>query len=529
PDTATVRPTFLHLLPEALAVASWVGGPRALLTANALLAGFSLLAVFAFGARLVRPVWSLVAMTALAVSLPQLHFSRDTFSEIPAQLLLFAGLTLLYDVTRRRERLRSPLLPGLVAGLVLGASCIARIDAFFYLVPLTVFLTVLAVAGAARLAAGVAGGVLVAAALGYVDLRAASPRYLELQAANLHLIWAALAAVVLAAVATLVWRDRALALWERLPRPALGTAAGGLIVVLGLFAYFARPHLQTAHNIPDGQPTAVEALQQAEGFAVQPGRSYDELSLHWLGWYLGPVALALGILGFALLVRRALRTRDGSLPGLAFLLVFGASSLLYLWKPSIIPVQYWATRRYLPATLPGLLLCAAWLPNISGSWRRLRPPVGVVVAVALLAAPLWFLRGHATDREYVPMLDATARICAALQPDDAVVILGRPPMSTGMPQTIGAFCHVPVAVVSDPTTNRELATAYRAAHAAGRRLVYLSPTPSTSLPDGPVAGSFRQLVDTTVSVEALSLLHRPDGRFTFPFTVWFAAAPPPAA
>jgi hypothetical protein len=482
-------------------------------------------------------VWSLVAMTALAVSLPQLHFSRDTFSEIPSQLLLFAGLTLLFDLTRARGRLRSPVLPGVVAGLVLGASCIARIDAFFYLVPLTMFVTVLAVAGAARLAAGVAAGVVVAAAVAYVDLHVGSPRYLVLQAGNLHLIWAALAAVVLAGAGTVLLRRRALALWGRLPRAALGTATAWSIVALSLFGYFARPHLQAAHSTPADQPTAVAALQTAEGLAVDAGRSYDELSLHWLSWYLGPVAVGLGLLGFALLARRALRARDGSvLPGLAFLLVVGASTALYLWRPSIIPVQYWATRRFLPATLPGLLLCAAWLPT--ASWPRvrrgstaglLRAGVGVVVAVSLLAAPLWFLRGHTKEREYVPMLHVTESICAALQPDDAVVILGRPPASTGLPQTIHAFCGVPVAVASAATTNRDLATAYRAAQAAGKRLVYLTPTASTPVADGQLAGTFRRIVDTTVTVQALKLMGRPDERFGFAMTVWLAAAPVPAA
>jgi hypothetical protein len=51
-DETVVRPSFMHLLPQALAVASWIGGPQALLWANAWIAGFALLAVFCFGARL---------------------------------------------------------------------------------------------------------------------------------------------------------------------------------------------------------------------------------------------------------------------------------------------------------------------------------------------------------------------------------------------------------------------------------------------------------------------------------------------
>lgn len=533
-----VRPSFMHLLPQVLAVASWVGGAQALLWANAVVSGAALLAVFAFGARLLgRPEWSLVAMTALALSLPQQHFSRDTFSELPAQLLVFAGLTLLFDAVRRRRSSGGGLVPGLLAGLVLGVSCLARIDAFFYLVPLLMVVTVLTLTGAQRLAAGVTAGVTVGAVLGYVDLRIASPNYLGLQSGNLDMIFAALAGTAVLCALVLALRGRALALWERLHGRGLALGVAGVVGLLSAYAGLVRPQVEVGRNLSPQQPTAVAALQEQAGLAIDPLRSYDERSLEWLSWYFGPAAIVLGLVGLVVLVHRALvrqRTPEQAqvgLASLAFLLLFGASTALYLWRPSIIPVQYWATRRFLPVTIPGLLLCAAWLaaalPRPSGASpvgrraaRGLRVAAGAGVAAALLVPPLVFLPGHGTEREYVPMLAVTERVCSALEPDDAVLLVGGQRLSTGMPQTIHAFCGVPVAVISETTTLGDIDVVARSAQEAGRRLVLLSPVVDPQLPDGPVPTPLAKVVDLEVSVVALSLTGRPDDEFRFPMTVF---------
>ena len=479
-------------------------------------------------------------MTALALTLPQQHFARDTFSEIPAQLLVFAGLALLYDLVRRRKHLPAPLLAGAVAGAVFGTSCIVRIDAFFYLVPLTAVATVLWLAGARRLAAGLVVGTAVPAGIGYLDLRVGSTSYLGLQAANLRLIFVALALTAVVAVVVLLLHRRSLGIWERLRGRALGAGVAVLLIALSVYAGIVRPFVETGRHLSPQQPTAVASLQEAAGLPVDPLRSYDELSVQWISWYLGPVAVALGLLGFALLVRRVLlRTRsahevDVALAGLAFLLLFGASTALYLWRPSIVPVQYWATRRFLPVTIPGLLLCAVWLGSTVGRTglgrtalhrTALRRAAAGAIAAALLLPPLIFLQGHAKERDYVPMLAITEQLCDALGPDDAVVLLGGTRLATGMPQTLRAFCGVPVAVSSAETTTGDLRTAAQAAAAAGRRLVYLSAVEQPALVDGPVPGDFRPVVDLTVSVVALELTGRPDERFAFPVRVWSSPAP----
>jgi hypothetical protein len=87
---------FDHLTPVLLAVANNVGGDRLMFRLPALVGALALCAIFAVGWRLVgRPWLVLAAVTGLAVSLPQLNVSRDTFSEPAVQFLLWAGMFLL--------------------------------------------------------------------------------------------------------------------------------------------------------------------------------------------------------------------------------------------------------------------------------------------------------------------------------------------------------------------------------------------------------------------------------------------------
>ncbi len=50
---------------------------------------------------------------------------------------------------------------------------------------------------------------------------------------------------------------------------------------------------------------------------------------------------------------------------LPFLLFFGSVTLLYLWSPKIFPDLIWMLRRFLPMTVPGLVLLAVVLLDVS--------------------------------------------------------------------------------------------------------------------------------------------------------------------
>src|SRR4051794_34634955 len=121
---------FLHGLPVTLGAAGWLGGAGAITKANAVLGGFSLLAFYALGTRMMRPLFALLASAALAVSVPQAYFARDTYSEILAQLLLLGGLWLLWEA----RSLRSSRVAA-VAGLALGLTWTVRLDLVLYPIP----------------------------------------------------------------------------------------------------------------------------------------------------------------------------------------------------------------------------------------------------------------------------------------------------------------------------------------------------------------------------------------------------------
>ena len=132
PGTKGSEFQFAHLLPVLLAEGYRIGGEGLMFRTPAIIGAFGLCAVYLVGCRLIgRPWVVLAAVTALAVSLPELAVTRDTFSEPVTQVLLWSGMWLLL---RSYEERRAWV--GLVAGLLLGATLMAHIDAVAYLVPL---------------------------------------------------------------------------------------------------------------------------------------------------------------------------------------------------------------------------------------------------------------------------------------------------------------------------------------------------------------------------------------------------------
>jgi hypothetical protein len=530
-----VYPQFFHLLPVLLAVGSWLGGTTLLLMVNPILGAVSLLAFYSFAARVVRPVWALLSTATLAVLLPQLHFSRDVFSEIPSQLLVFAGLALLWDVTGpRRASGRAALAGGLVAGLVLGGSMMARIDAFLYVVPVAVALLLL---GAGRTGLAVIGGMAVPAAVALADGHLGSPAYLESVAGPL--LQTALALLLVGAAAgalRLLSRDGLPGWFPRLgARLAWPVAAA--TVALSAAAWFVRPSVQVTRRIPERTNDTIAGLQQAEGLPVDVPRSYDEQTMLWLSWYLGPVALALGVLGLAYLSWRVLRGRDLRLAPLVLLV--GLVTAVYVWHPGIFPVQYWATRRFLPVSFPGLVLLAVLLCSAGWErWRgrlRLLPAAG---AAAVLAFPLALLPGATLPRSYAGTQEAFEQMCGSLLPDDVVLLVGQPvpldddgdPRDTfsadepapkgSLPQAVQGYCGVAAASATAATGERDLREIRAAAAAQGRRLVLLSPVPD---PAGVPAGTeFRPVYDRVVPTQALSLSTRPDEVFPYRVRLFLA-------
>ena len=519
-DEPSVYPQFFHLLPVLLAVAFWVGGVPLLLLVNPLLGAASLLAFHSFAARVVRRAWALLATTTLAVLLPQLHFSRDAFSEIPSQLLVFAGLALLWDVSgESRRQGAAGLAGGFVAGLVLGGSAMARIDAFLYLVPVAASLLLLR---AGRVGLAVMAGAAVSALVAVVDGYLASPAYVA--SVETQLLQTALVLALVGVAAVVVRSDPA---WPARLGARLAWPLAAVTVALAAFAWFVRPVVEVARDIPDRTNATIASLQEAEGLPVDVPRSYDEQTMNWLAWYVGPVTLAVGVLGLAWLVARLLRGRDLRLA--PFVLLFGLATAVYVWKPGIFPVHYWASRRFLPVTFPGLLLLCALVGDRllvharrSGDVRvrRAGPVAAALLAVGVLGFPLALLPGATLPRSYDGLVPGFRTLCGSLLPDDVVLLVGGPPVTTGLPQAIEGYCGVATAVASSETTAADVEQVAAAAQEQGRRLVLLSPVPDPGVaPDGT---TFRSVLDVTVPTQALSLSRRPEDVYPYRISVFSA-------
>ncbi len=446
-DDGKLYPQFVHLLPATIGAASWAVGERGMLKVNALLGGLALLVFFAFASTLVRPWAAAGATIALAFNLIQIHFSRDAYTEIPTQILLFGGLWVLLSARRELHAGRA-----LLAGLLIGSASMARLDAFIFLVPLALYV-VYELVSARPLArrhrgflVALVAGAAVPSTVAFIDARFFSPVYLNDLWPSVRLVFVVVALVAVGGLVLVLAVPRLPALVEfvRSRRRYLGSLAAIAIVYLALVATFLRPHIQVLHQTNINR--FVETLQLREGLAIDGTRTYAENTMRWLGLYLGPFALSGGIVGLALLARDVVR--GGSKRAVIFLLAALPMTALYVWEPTITPDHPWALRRFLPITIPGLILCCFWL--IDRYWpddpaRVARRAGLIVLAAGAVAFPAWTIAPVAEERTQRGLLTVIEKLCDYLPEDAAVVVAQTQLLDQNMTQTVRGFCDVPSA------------------------------------------------------------------------------------
>jgi hypothetical protein len=461
-------------------------------------------------------------------------------------LLVFAGLAILWDSTQWRAKRPGPA--GLLAGLTLGASTMVRIDAFLYLVPLVLTAVVLTLVfprehtmrrQRLRWLVGLVGGLVVSAAIGVVDGVVGSPAYAQSvknQLAGIAVMTALIGiagAVPLAMPKIDAATRRVASRWL----PKLAPIAGVVTSLAFGFAWLIRPHVQQVHEtgVLDVSST-IASLQTAEHATVDGTRHYNEMSLRWVSWYIGPITLTLAIFGLGYLTYRVLRGRDLQL--LPFVLLTGVVSAVYVYDPLIVPVQYWASRRFVPVTFPAFCLLAFFLLSRIGGHdlqtvaaapaRWIARPVATVMALILVATPIYLLRGPTRIvHAYVPVRTVVSKLCAALNPTDVVLLVGGSAQTNGFVQTIETYCGNMAAVSGTPTELPNIEQMARAAAASGHRLVLVSsqqqPTDIANLPLGVTLDT--TIIDATFKTESLSLTHRPDAVFPVRLPVYLGIAP----
>ena len=217
------------------------------------------------------------------------------------------------------------------------------------------------------------------------------------------------------------------------------------LVIVGLAS---RPLWMTSYT--KSQSGLIASLQAAEGLTVEP-RDYTEYSLHWMWWYIGPMAALFATIGVLQAAGKSLRKMDYAL--VVFFIVFLVPAVVYFVRPSIAADQIWVIRRYLPVIMPGILVFAA----VGMQQLELRLAKYKLRNVALLGLsylmlhPVGFIAGpFYQEREFANMYDRVERTCELLPDDAAVLLLGTNGLN--MLQTVRVYCDVPAERITAPTT-----------------------------------------------------------------------------
>ncbi|HEY5011674.1 MAG TPA: hypothetical protein VIK61_03090, partial [Acidimicrobiia bacterium] len=460
---------FSHLLGALLAEARWVGGDRLMFAFTPIIGAVSIVVFYALACRFVRPTLALVATVALAVNVVQLHFSRDAYSEVVVQLVLLGSLWVLGLSPLDRSR-------AIFAGVLLGTTVAARIDGPLYVAVIPVLVGIVAERRESHAGAydddlrpdtvtRFAFATSAVAVLGLVDVWLRAPEYASLVGARVIEEYAGLVVVSIVAVVA----GRRVAHWH--PRFAdsrrLPTIAGGAFATLLFVLWFVRPHLQHI----SGKPIALVAnIQAAHGLPIDSGLRYFQNAMQWQAWYIGPPALAAGILGIGVLIRETIR--KGSMLTWTLVVCFVVVATVYVWNANITPDQLWVMRRYLPIVIPGFVLFAAVLIE-RAIWRyaglALLP--AAVLAVLLVAWPVSATVPVRDETTQPGMLGAVTSTCRALGPRAAVVVLNRgSPLYRQIPQVLRGYCNVPVATRTDDFDDTQFAALARRWRTEGRVL-----------------------------------------------------------
>jgi hypothetical protein len=512
----TLQFQFAHMMSVLLAEADNLGGDSLMFMVPAVLGAIGLCAIYVVGCRLVRRPWLVLAAVAgFALSLPELNVTRDAYSEPATQVLLWGGVFLLLRAYETRSGGMA-----FVAGLAIGGTLMTHIDAVIYLAPLPLFaalgwLTARDRRDRKSLAPVIAFGllgVIPTAVLGTIDVLVRSGQYYENLTPQMHSLYRLVKlTAILAVVVVVAWTAspaiaRRFSSWMAGHRRLLSDVASWSVGIGLLVAWALRPaKLVGGLNAPVS--AVVTQLQVSLGLPAQPGRTYAEQSLRWFEWYIGPIAVALGIIGLCVLVTMAIRS--GSVAATVLLAIVGGIAALYLWDPSNTPDQVWVTRRYVTGALPLFALGAALALDVGvtalarlaegKAWAKRVVVVGTAGLVAFPIGALWPVRDFHSQANF---LQTVQDVCKVLGPHAAVTFPAGDFDAVTLPITLQDWCHVPTAVLEKSQPKQEVVRVAEAFRRQGRVLWVLGS--STTAISRSVPGLSPTLLGRAVSNEELA-------------------------
>jgi hypothetical protein len=243
-------------------------------------------------------------------------------------------------------------------------------------------------------------------------------------------LWPLLLAALVVAALALWWLPRHAREWRLSSRPQRLILAAVAVAFLAyaLYGWFIRPTLYDATLRPD----------------VFSGGEVPVLNHeNWprLGWYMSPLGVWLGVIGFCLmLLRLDRRTALGLLLGLLF-------SFLYLWNISANPHHVYVMRRDGPAVMPLFLLGGAYLLGERGfhreDWRfpagelaaKIPYPAWLVllgaVAILWLGGLGWAARGYVSQVDHAGLVAQVDELAGRLPAGAILLFNDQSPVGQG--------------------------------------------------------------------------------------------------
>jgi len=537
----SIVPQFMAGLPMILAGGFWIGGVTA---AVAMAPIFGACAVLTFGglaARLVGPRWAPLAALILAVSLPEEFTSRSTYSEPVAQILFLGGLCLVID-SLSEDRAGTRVVAAL-GGLALGLTLLVRIDGASDFLPVIPYCGILLV-GRSRHAVPLIGGLVVGGLYGSVDGLVLSRPYLASIKTSLVPLALITGVVVIGTLAGMAWR------WDKGMPKVRGKWLPNAVAVLAFviaIGFTIRPYFQTVRrNSGAFFDSIIAGYQRADHLPVQPERLYYEISMHWVFWYIGVPAVALGTIGAALLARRCL---SGQAPTWVLpLMIFAWAIVTTLYDPAITPDHPWASRRLVPTVLPAFILLAIWGTDwLLDRVRRMDVPRGLYVSLAACGVVILLLPaaittfglrarpggpigiriaavGLAFKTTYGGEIRAVKAMCAAIPGDATVVFIdsGGGGEGSRLTEVVRGMCDVPVADI-DRGHLAITEQVVRGIERAGRRPVFLAGTRKPLVRFG---GPIRQVMRLRSRQDMNALTAPPLHTLPFNVNVWMSEPTP---
>jgi len=367
---------FFHYFSALTATGIDLTDERAAFHLNALLGALSAVVLALAARRAFGLPTAVIAGGLLAIALPQVWQTKYPTTEILAQLLM-GGAMLAAAIAADR---RSPVM-GLITGGLVGIGFLARPDGLV-LVAVTIAAIGLLVAFDRVEATvwGVAIGLAITLPYALVNAYGLRREYtLVNEVPDLPVVAAlAVGGLLLARALRPVATRAGPWLAEPETQRRLGTVvAVGFALVLLFFAYRER--------------LLGEAYTDLLG--ATPRRSYDEINLRRLSFFLSRVVWPIAVVGLAVVGRQRWRTARWIVlvPGLCLLPV-------YLWEAQVSPRLMWWVRRFVPGVVPVVLLLVAVALGWCLTQRRWALRGVAAVALVVLAVGYvdrsWPLRSH---------------------------------------------------------------------------------------------------------------------------------------